>query len=89
MMHVLVTAVEERMEVDIKEVRQDAGERFYWQDHQLTADSVGGQQQPDKIGSHQLMAATQSTSSPRSTTRRKCICYRGEKRVWAYFNDVE
>ena len=42
MMHVLVTAVEERMEVDIKEVRQDAGERFYWQDHQLTADSVGG-----------------------------------------------
>ena len=40
MMHVLVTAVEERMEVDIKEVRQDAGERFYWQDHQLTVASV-------------------------------------------------
>ena len=39
MMHVLVTAVEERMEVDMEEVRLDAGERFYWQDHQLTADS--------------------------------------------------
>ena len=35
MMHGVVTAVEE----DMEEVRQDAGERFYWQDHQLTADS--------------------------------------------------
>ena len=34
MMHGVVTAVEE----DMEEVRQDAGERFYWQDHQLTAD---------------------------------------------------
>ena len=24
------------MEVDIEEVRQEAGERFYWQDHRLT-----------------------------------------------------
>ena len=38
MMHRVVTAVEEGMEVDMEEARQDAGERFYWQDHQLTAD---------------------------------------------------
>ena len=35
MMDGVVTAVEE----DMEEVRQDAGERFSWQDHQLTADS--------------------------------------------------
>ena len=36
MMHGVVTAVEE----DMEEVRQDAGERFYWQDHQLTVASL-------------------------------------------------
>ena len=39
MMHRVVTAVEEGMEVDMEEARQDAGERFYCQDRQLTADS--------------------------------------------------
>ena len=35
-----VTAAEEGMDVDMEEVRQDDGERFYWQDHQLSVASV-------------------------------------------------
>ena len=35
-----VTTMEESMEVDMDEVSQAAGDRFYWQDHQLTEASV-------------------------------------------------
>ena len=51
MMHRVVTAVEEGMEVDMEEARQDAGERFYWQDHQLTVASVETQASNNLTGS--------------------------------------
>ena len=45
-----VTAAEEGMDVDM-EVRQDDGERFYWQDHQLTVASVETQASNNLTGS--------------------------------------
>ena len=90
MMHGVVTAVEE----DMQEVRQTR----CWQEHQLAADSgdlaeVETEQQPDKIGSDLAnFVPTDGINSvnvfPEINNEEKVTCNRGEKRVWAYFNDA-
>ena len=84
------------MEVDIEEVRQEAGERFYLQDHQLTVALVDlsslwiWRQSNNPTGLDlAIFVPTDGSNSLDHASGEGAFVTEVRKEVCAYFNDVE